>query len=57
MPDDFPYDVLLSHSAKDKAAVRPLPEPLRADGLLSNSQLSSLNRFAARTGRSWSPER
>ena len=23
MPDDFQYDVFLSHSAKDKAAVRP----------------------------------
>ena len=32
MPDDFPYDVFLSHSAKDKAVVRPLAERLRADG-------------------------
>ncbi len=31
MPDEFPYDVFLSHSAKDQAAVRPLAEPLRAD--------------------------
>jgi hypothetical protein len=31
--ETFPYDVLLSHSAKDKAAVRPLAERLRADGL------------------------
>ena len=29
----FPYDVFLSHSAKDKAVVRPLAERLRADGL------------------------
>ena len=27
----FPYDVFLSHSAKDKAVVRPLPERLRKD--------------------------
>ena len=26
MPDDFRYDVFLSHSAKDKAVVRPLAE-------------------------------
>ncbi len=31
MPEDFPYDVVLSHSAKDKAVVRPLAERLRAD--------------------------
>ena len=31
MPDEFPYDVFLSHSAKDKAVVRPLAERLRAD--------------------------
>ena len=29
----FPYDVFLSHSAKDKAVVRPLAERLRVDGL------------------------
>ena len=29
----FPFDVFLSHSAKDKAVVRPLAERLRADGL------------------------
>jgi len=33
MPDEFPYDVFLSHSAKDKALVRPLAERLRADGV------------------------
>lgn len=34
MPDDdFPYDVFLSHSAKDKAVVRPLAERLRKDGV------------------------
>lgn len=33
MPDEFAYDVFLSHSAKDKAVVRPLAERLRADGL------------------------
>ena len=29
----FPYDVFLSHSAQDKAVVRPLAERLRKDGL------------------------
>jgi small GTP-binding protein len=33
MSDEFKYDVFLSHSAKDKAVVRPLAERLRADGL------------------------
>jgi len=33
MADDFKYDVFLSHSAKDKAVVRPLAERLRKDGL------------------------
>jgi small GTP-binding protein len=33
MADHFNYDVFLSHSAKDKAIVRPLAERLRADGL------------------------
>lgn len=33
MPGEFPYDVFLSHSAKDKAVVRPLAERLRQDGL------------------------
>jgi hypothetical protein len=33
MTDEFTHDVLLSHSAKDKAVVRPLAERLRADGL------------------------
>jgi hypothetical protein len=30
---EFQYDVFLSHSAKDKAGVRPLAERLRQDGL------------------------
>ena len=33
MPDEVPCDVFLSHSAQDKAVVRPLAERLRADGL------------------------
>jgi hypothetical protein len=33
MPSEFPYDVFLSHSAKDKAVVHPLAERLRKDGL------------------------
>jgi WD40 repeat protein len=33
MADTFQFDVFLSHSAKDKAVVRPLAERLRKDGL------------------------
>ncbi len=33
MPENFQYDVFLSHSSKDKAIVRPLAERLRKDGL------------------------
>src|SRR5688572_11917017 len=33
MPDDFKYDVFLSHSSKDKPIVRDLAERLRKDGL------------------------
>ena len=35
MPESssFPYDIFLSHRAKDKAVVRPLAERLRQDGL------------------------
>ncbi len=33
MPDDFKYDVFLSHSSKDKAVVRAVAERLRTDGL------------------------
>ena len=33
MPDEFQFDVFLSHSAKDKAVVRPLAERWRADGV------------------------
>lgn len=33
MSDEFPYDVFLSHSAKDKAVARPLAQRLRADGV------------------------
>ncbi len=31
--ETFTHDVFLSHSAKDKAVVRPLAERLRKDGL------------------------
>jgi len=37
----FPYDVFLSHSAKDKAVVRPLAERLRQDGLKDIAQSSA----------------
>jgi len=43
MPDDFHYDVFLNHSSKDKTAVLPLVERLRADGLQTVSQPSTLN--------------
>jgi hypothetical protein len=33
MPNEFPCDVFLSHSAKDKAVVRAVAERLRKDGL------------------------
>ena len=33
MPDNFPFDVFLSHSSHDKSIVRPLAERLRQDGL------------------------
>ncbi|HAB15324.1 MAG TPA: toll/interleukin-1 receptor domain-containing protein [Verrucomicrobiota bacterium] len=33
MPDEFPYDIFLSHSAKDKAVVRNVAERLRKDGV------------------------
>ena len=43
MTNEFQYDVFLSHSAKDKAVVRPLAERLR----LALSQLSTLNHQPA----------
>ena len=43
MPDEFPYDDFLSHSAKDKAVLRPLAERLRADGIFKSSQPSTFN--------------
>ena len=33
MPGEFPYDVFLSHSAKDKPVVRDVAERLTKDGL------------------------
>ena len=33
MPAEFPYDVFLSHSSKDKQVVRDVAERLRKDGL------------------------
>ena len=33
MADEFPYDVFLSHSAKDKAVVRDVAERLRQAGV------------------------
>ena len=36
--EQFTHDVFLSHSAKDKAVVRPLAERLRADGDTSKDE-------------------
>ena len=47
MPDEFQFDVFLSHSAKDKAVVR-----LRADGLFNSSQPSTFNSQPSR-GSDW----
>jgi len=33
MPDDFQFDVFLSHSAKDKAIVRDIAARLKQDGV------------------------
>jgi len=33
MPDEFTFDVFLSHSSKDKEVVRAVAERLKADGL------------------------
>jgi len=33
MADEYAFEVFLSHSAKDKAVVRPLAERLQADGV------------------------
>ena len=38
MADSFPYDVFLSHSAKDKTVVRDVAERLRKDGLRAQSE-------------------
>jgi len=38
MPDEFTCDVFLSHSAKNKAVVRPLAERLRADGVQAKAE-------------------
>jgi hypothetical protein len=52
----FPYDVFLSHSAKDRAVVRPLAKRLRQDGLKGPcnfgfriSDLRNLARFGSAT--------
>jgi hypothetical protein len=43
MPNEFQYDVFLSHSAKDNAVVRPLAERLRRHRRRASSQLSTIN--------------
>jgi hypothetical protein len=46
--NEFTYDVFLSHSAKDKAVVRPLAERLRADGLTRITSVKRLSALARR---------
>jgi hypothetical protein len=41
--ETFTHDVFLSHSAKDKAVVRPLAGRLRQDGRRNDSQPSTIN--------------
>jgi hypothetical protein len=43
MPNEFQHDVFLSHSAKDKAVVRPLADRLRKNALRDDSQPLTLN--------------
>jgi hypothetical protein len=43
MPNEFQSDVFLSHSAKDKAVVRPLVERLLKVGMRNDSQPSTIN--------------
>ena len=43
MADEFQYDVLLSHSSKDKAVVRDVAERLPKEGLRNGSQPSTIN--------------
>jgi hypothetical protein len=51
MGQEFEYDIFLSHSAKDKAVVRPLAERLRKDqpGLqpLALAQILCIDWFPA----------
>ena len=49
----FPYDVFLSHSAKDKAVVRPLAERLRNDRLGLQPLAFSLQPCAHAFGSDW----
>ena len=48
--ESFPYDVFLSHSAKDKTVVRPLAERLRKDGPFKFGARNSELRRPARSG-------
>ena len=43
MRAEFQFDVFPSHSAEEKATVRPLAERLRKDGLRNASQPSTIN--------------
>jgi hypothetical protein len=52
MPGEFPYDIFLSHSAKDKPVVHDVAERLKKDGLQPPSQLSTINTQLS-TGSDW----
>ena len=56
MPNEFPYDVFLSHSAKDKPVVRPLAERLRADGLRVGFDEWEIPVAASRQSAAFSPD-
>ena len=50
MSEAFQFDVFLSHSAKDKAVVRPLAERLRAAELETlQAEADALKRLQAKT--------
>lgn len=40
MPSEFPYDVFLSHSAKDQSVVRDVAERLRKERRLPSKPVS-----------------
>src|SRR5829696_4815280 len=58
MADEIPYDVFLSHSAKDKAVVRDVAEQLRKDGVkvwFDEWVLKPGDSIPAKIEEGWSP--